>query len=159
MKKCPRCEINYIEESETFCDICLDELKQNGEQKYEQALLCKNIVLETEIKKQITANQIFQAVRYLNYDYGEYNIYNTQDKKSYRNVLNNLLLSFRYAKKKYDCSAGFAYVFDEDEIWTHYFLANEDYKKIIFRRKINSFTELLETARSWLSLPHKSRRV
>ena len=159
MKKCPRCQLNYIEDFEDYCDVCSTEIEQNGKRRYNKGLALGNEVNEKEIKVQITANQIFQAVRYLSYNYGEYSIYETENQFSYRNVLNKLLSSFRYGKKKYDCGAGFAYVFDEDEIWNNYFLVNDDYREIINRRKLNCFADLLAAAKYWLSLPYKSRRV
>lgn len=36
--KCPRCELNYIQESEKYCKVCMRELK--GEQKQEDMELC-----------------------------------------------------------------------------------------------------------------------
>ena len=30
--KCPRCELNYITESERYCKVCLREMKGDGEQ-------------------------------------------------------------------------------------------------------------------------------
>ena len=36
--KCPRCELNYIEESEGFCKICKREMK--GEKQQEEIELC-----------------------------------------------------------------------------------------------------------------------
>ena len=158
-EKCPRCQLNYIEDHEDYCDVCLAEIDQNGKQRYNKGLALKNEVHEKEIKVQITANQVFQAVRYLSYNYGEYSIYDTENQLSYRNVLNKLLSSFRYGKKKYDCGAGFAYVFDEDEIWNNYFLVNDDYREIINRRKLNCFSDLLAAAKYWHSLPYKSRRA
>lgn len=159
MKKCSRCQLNYVEDYEDYCDVCLVEIEQNSKQRYNKDLVLRNEVNEKEVESQITANQIFQAVRYLNYNYGEYSIYSTENQLSYRNVLNKLLSSFHYGKKKYDCGAGFAYVFNEEAIWKNYFLANDDYREILSRRKIDSFFELLSAAKNWLSLPYKSRRV
>lgn len=36
--KCPRCELNYIQESEKYCRVCLREMK--GEQQNEDMELC-----------------------------------------------------------------------------------------------------------------------
>lgn len=36
--KCPRCELNYIQETEKFCKVCLREMK--GEQKHDDMELC-----------------------------------------------------------------------------------------------------------------------
>lgn len=36
--KCPRCELNYIQEDERYCKVCLRELK--GEQAQEEMELC-----------------------------------------------------------------------------------------------------------------------
>ena len=36
--KCPRCELNYIQESEKYCKVCLRELR--GEQAREEMELC-----------------------------------------------------------------------------------------------------------------------
>lgn len=36
--KCPRCELNYIQETEKFCKVCLREMK--GEQPSEDMELC-----------------------------------------------------------------------------------------------------------------------
>jgi hypothetical protein len=36
--KCPRCELNYIQEGEKYCKVCLRELK--GEQAQEEMELC-----------------------------------------------------------------------------------------------------------------------
>ena len=38
--KCPRCELNYIEESEGFCKICKREMK--GEKPHEEPEMCTN---------------------------------------------------------------------------------------------------------------------
>ena len=47
-KKCPRCELNYIEEDKDYCDVCLAEM-QGGKLKFadldddedsEQTALC-----------------------------------------------------------------------------------------------------------------------
>ena len=32
-KKCPRCELNYIEEDKDYCDVCLAEM-QGGKLKF-----------------------------------------------------------------------------------------------------------------------------
>lgn len=159
MKKCLRCQLNYVEDYENYCDVCLAEIEKNIKPQYNKDLILIIEINEKEIKLQITANQIFQVVRYLNYNYGEYSIYNSENQLSYRNVLNKLLTSFRYGKKKFDCGAGFAYVFDESEIWREYFLANDNYREILIRRKLNCFADLLFAAKQWHSLPNKSRRV
>lgn len=31
--RCPRCELNYIEKKEKFCQVCKNEMKANGENK------------------------------------------------------------------------------------------------------------------------------
>lgn len=31
LKKCPRCELNYIREGEKFCEVCKREMKGEGE--------------------------------------------------------------------------------------------------------------------------------
>ncbi|HNX62095.1 MAG TPA: hypothetical protein PKN45_05565 [Candidatus Limiplasma sp.] len=36
--KCPRCELNYIQEGEKYCKVCMRELK--GEQTQEEMELC-----------------------------------------------------------------------------------------------------------------------
>ena len=36
--KCPRCELNYIQDSEKYCKVCLREMK--GEQPKEEMELC-----------------------------------------------------------------------------------------------------------------------
>lgn len=36
--KCPRCELNYIQEGEKYCKVCMRELK--GEQAQEEMELC-----------------------------------------------------------------------------------------------------------------------
>lgn len=36
--KCPRCDLNYIQESEKYCKVCLREMK--GEQAQEEMELC-----------------------------------------------------------------------------------------------------------------------
>ncbi len=36
--KCPRCELNYIQETEKYCKVCYREMK--GEQVHEEMELC-----------------------------------------------------------------------------------------------------------------------
>ena len=31
LRKCPRCELNYIRESEKYCEVCKREMKGEGE--------------------------------------------------------------------------------------------------------------------------------
>ena len=37
-KKCPRCELNYIRDTETYCKVCLREMR--GEEPREEVELC-----------------------------------------------------------------------------------------------------------------------
>lgn len=37
-KKCPRCELNYISDAETYCKVCLREMR--GEETREEVELC-----------------------------------------------------------------------------------------------------------------------
>lgn len=37
-KKCPRCELNYISDTETYCKVCLREMR--GEETREETELC-----------------------------------------------------------------------------------------------------------------------
>lgn len=37
-KKCPRCELNYISDQETYCKVCLREMR--GEEAREEVELC-----------------------------------------------------------------------------------------------------------------------
>lgn len=41
-RKCPKCELNYIKDDETFCNVCLREIKrgQREEKPEEEALMC-----------------------------------------------------------------------------------------------------------------------
>ncbi len=38
LRKCPRCELNYITETEKYCKICLREMK--GEDKHNEIEMC-----------------------------------------------------------------------------------------------------------------------
>ncbi len=38
LRKCPRCELNYIDETENFCKVCKREMK--GEDKREEIEMC-----------------------------------------------------------------------------------------------------------------------
>lgn len=152
MKKCPRCELNYIEDDEEMCDVCYETIERNENPKYDRRIMAKNEVGEDKIHNGITATQIFQSVRYLTYKYGEYSIYDTDNTMSYRSILNKLKTRFHYAKIKYNCGAGFAYVFQAEEIWEKFFLADEEFKATIIHREIESVYDLVRRAYAWHSL-------
>lgn len=159
MKICPRCELNYIDEFEDLCDICYEQLEKLKKPKFDQQLINSNLVAPNLIKNKITTSEIYNIVKYLRYDYGEYDIYDTSDPFSYRNVLKWLQSRFKYARLPYPSSAGFAYVFEATEIWENYFLSNADFKETIVHRDIETLSELLSCAKSWLALPYKQGRV
>lgn len=159
MKRCPHCELNYIDDFEEMCDICYVAVEERKKPKYNKAVIDSHLVSLDTIYNKITANAIFQAVRYLTYEYGEYSIYKTDNPNSYRNILKKLQSRFYYAKEKYSSGAGFAYVFEADDIWNYFFLADNDYNETITHRKIDSISELISRAKYWHSLPFKQRRV
>ena len=46
-KKCPRCSLNYIKDTELLCKICLDEVGKairNNEEDEEEYDICPNVV-------------------------------------------------------------------------------------------------------------------
>ncbi len=159
MKKCPRCELNYIDDCEDVCCVCYEDIKQSQKPKYNNNLIASHQTTENNINDKVSANEIFQAVRYLTYDYGEYSIYDTDNPMSYRNILKKLQSRFYYARVKYPSKAGFSYVFEAEEIWQNFFLKDEDFKETITHRKIESIDELIGNAFYWHSLPWKRRKV
>lgn len=45
LKKCPKCEVNYVREGETYCDVCMRECKREKqrartEKEAEEPLVC-----------------------------------------------------------------------------------------------------------------------
>lgn len=72
MKSCPYCELNYIDDFEEMCDVCYAAAEERKKQKYNKAVIDSHLVSPDAIHSKITANAIFQAVRYLTYEYGEY---------------------------------------------------------------------------------------
>lgn len=158
MKKCPRCELNYIYEDEEYCEICQEELRNHSKMlNCGNTNVTKNIVDKTCIKNGISMYKIYKAVKYLTYDYEDYSIHSTEKDLSYRNVLNYLKSRFNYAKVSYPSSAGFAYLFDKNDIWEKFFLANKDFKETIEYRRIDSLDELIRNSFRWDSLPVRLR--
>lgn len=159
MKICPRCELNYMDDDDDLCEICYEQIEKLKKPKFDQGLINSNLVSPNLIKGKITASEIYNMVKYLRYDYYEYDIYDTSDPFSYRNVLKWLQSRFKYAKVPYPSSAGFAYVFEAEDVWNNYFLTNEDFKETIEHRDIESIGELLSDAKCWLSMPVKWGKV
>ena len=158
MKICPRCELNYIDDDEELCDVCYaDKTTIANNRNYGKSLVAGNMVSVDLIQNKVSANAIYQSVRYLSYDYGEYSIYDTKCKHSYRNLLYELQTRFHYAKHKYPAKAGFEYVFESEDIWRNFFLNNEDFRQTINHRKISNLEELIRKATYWHSLPYKRR--
>lgn len=177
MKKCPRCELNYIKEEDELCRVCRETiLRANAKNKahkrnlkpsstskqkaeYNQRTMVQNEVAVGKISTRVTASEVFQSVRYLTYGYGEYSIYNTGNSRSYRNITNKLKLTFHYAKIPYPDKTGFAYIFEANEIWERYFLADKGLKSIIDYRRIEAIDELIAKAYAWHSVPYKLRKI
>lgn len=159
MKLCPRCELNYMEDFESLCEVCYAAIEKSKRPKYDVELIKSHLVSAETIHNKISANAIFQSIRYLTYNYGEYSIYDIEHSLSYRNVLQKLQSRFYYAKEKYPSKAGFAYVFEAKTIWKQFFLADNDFRQTITHRGISSLSELISNAHYWHSLPVKTRKV
>ena len=43
LRKCPKCEVNYLRGTETICAVCRSQMKKHGlEEEAEEEILCTN---------------------------------------------------------------------------------------------------------------------
>jgi len=147
---CPICELNYLKSDEEICFTCA-KTRIINKHKTEEYL--QTIVESSEILNRVSASAIFQAVRYLTNDYGEYSIYEKEHKWNYRSLLNHLRENHKYAIAKYPSKAGFSYIFDRDDIWENFFLKDSHLLDILNYRRITAIDELLYHSNQW----HNSR--
>ena len=43
LRKCPKCEVNYLRGTETICSVCRSQMKKRGqEEETEEGMLCTN---------------------------------------------------------------------------------------------------------------------
>ena len=61
-KKCPRCELNYIEEDKDYCDVCLAEM-QGGKLKFADHT---SLGLKMELMDKLTSNPVLFVRCFLN---------------------------------------------------------------------------------------------
>jgi len=146
MKLCPKCELNYIQDEEDCCVTCL---KSELIKKYKTEEYLHNLVAPNEILNRVSATTVFQAIRYLVGDYGEYSIYEKGERWSYRKLLNHLRKNFKYAIIKYPSKAGFAYVFDCGNVWENFFMKEEKIKQVLEYRHISAMDELIYYSTQW----------
>lgn len=148
MKKCPRCELNYIEDWEEICSVCeatLNEIKNPTNVK-------GIVVSKDNIQNPISGNAVYQIVRYLVGDYGDddVDIYDTESPFSYRSTINKLKQNVPYAIIRYKQGGAFKqYSFDGDKAWTKFFLANPRFNKLITGWGVKTLDELYGMAKSY----------
>ncbi len=156
MKKCPKCELNYIEDYEDNCEIC-EQSKKNWTQSNIRGVVVK----KDEIHNPISPNAVYQIVRYLIGDYGQEdrNLYDTENPFSYRSILNKLKITMPYAIIRYKSGAFKQYLFDGDKVWQDFFLVEPSFNKLILGWKVDSINELYAMALEYHSKPIKRRNV
>ena len=158
MKLCEKCQLNYVSDNETFCEICKTEQIKAGVPiksiEYE-----KNLVSCDKITNRISANAVFLIVRYLTSDYGEYDIYKKDYKWSYRKLLDYLRKNFSYSIIKFSSKSGFSYIFDSAEIWEKFLLCDNNLMEVINHRRIKAMDELTFLSRNWHLSKYKTRPI